>query len=100
MNVLMADTFITSVVFNDEAIEITFMESGEQSSTCMEIHTIAFPIEDDPEKIIMLEQCQDLLREIIDRVYAERRAEINGQKRRDSEKRLALSSPEDDVDEV
>jgi hypothetical protein len=55
----------------------------------------------DPEKIIMLEQCQDLLREIIDRVYSERRAEVNGQKRKESEKRLTdISLPEDDVDEV
>lgn len=103
MNILMTnDTFITSAVFNDEAVEITFMESTEQSSGCMEIHTLAFPVEDDPEKLAMIEIIQENLRELIDRVYAERRAELNGQRKQAQaeERRLTeLRLPEEDAED-
>jgi hypothetical protein len=78
MNFIMNDTFVTSVVFNDEAIEITFMEANEQASKVMEIHTIAFPIEEDFEKMAIVENVQEFLRELIDRCYGERRAELSG----------------------
>lgn len=72
------DTFITSVVFNDEAIEITYMEKGQQSSKVMQVNTIAFPVDaNDAEKLEMIAQAQDLFRELIDRAFSERRAELN-----------------------
>ena len=77
---LNTDTFITSVVFNDEALEISFMETSKQSESVMEVGTIVFPITDDPEKLDICGAIQDALRDLIDRVYAERRAALGAVK--------------------
>jgi hypothetical protein len=67
------DTFITSVVFNDEALEITFLENRDQTEDIMEAKTLVFAVGGDAEKVDILVLVQDLLRDLVDRVYAERR---------------------------
>ena len=69
----MSDTFVTSVIFNDEALELTFLESREQGENVMEVHTLVFPVNNDMDKLNLVATIQEILRELIDRVYSERR---------------------------
>lgn len=69
--------FVTSAVFNDEAIELTWLDDREQTESLMEIHTQVFPITNDPEKVAICSEVQALLQELVNRLIAERRAQMN-----------------------
>jgi hypothetical protein len=91
-NMFMSDTIITSVVFSDETLEITIMESRDQSNAMGELRVVMIPFAQDQEKSDMVMMIQDLLREIVDRGYAERRAEQNGE-RKNAEMKREVASP-------
>jgi hypothetical protein len=71
--------FVTSAVFNDEAIELTFIDDRKQTPNVMEIDTIVFPVTNDADRLNICSQIQALLQELINRVIADRRAELAGQ---------------------
>lgn len=71
--------FVTSAVFNDEAIELTWLDDREQTDTLMEIHTQVFPITNDPEKVAICSEIQALLQELVNRNVSERRAALSRQ---------------------
>lgn len=70
--IIQNDTFVTSVVFNDEAVEVTYLENRDQTEHVMEAHVLVFAI-NDPAKVDILAMVQELLRDVIDRVVSERR---------------------------
>lgn len=71
--------FVTSAVFNDEAVELTYIDDRKQTDEVMEIDTMVFPVTHDPDKLNICSQIQSLLQELIGRVHAERRAKLSGQ---------------------
>lgn len=70
--------FVTSAVFNDEAVELTYIDDRKQTDEVMEIDTMVFPVTHDPDKLNICSQIQALLQELINRVHAERRAKLAG----------------------
>lgn len=76
-NSLLNDSFITSAVFNDELVELTYMEKRDQGTKCMKIHTLMFPVDgSDPDLVEIVAIIQDHLRDLIDRVEAAQREEF------------------------
>ena len=70
--------FVTSAVFNDEAVELTFIDDRKQTPNVMEIDTMVFPVTQDPDRLNICSQIQALLQDLIIRVHSDRRDEING----------------------
>lgn len=66
------DTFITSVSFGDDSIEITFLEKREQSETVMMARTMIVPVDDD-DSLQVYADVQDALRQLIEWGYVELR---------------------------
>ena len=71
--------FVTSAVFNDEAVELTYIDDRKQTDQVMEIDTMVFPVTNDQDKLNICSQIQSLLQELINRVHAERRAKLSGE---------------------
>lgn len=79
---LLNETFITTAVFNDELVELTYMERRHQGSKSMRMQMLMFPVDGiDPEKVDIVAAIQDLLRELIDRVESEQREEMQETKK-------------------
>lgn len=66
------DTFVTSAVFNEEAIEITFLEARHQTPNRMRACTEVFAV-DSPEKETILSEVQTLLCDLLDIVERDAR---------------------------
>lgn len=71
--VVQFETFITSVSFSDDSVEITFLEKREQSDNVMMARTMIIYLEEDDEKIGMYADLQDSLRMLIEMGYVELR---------------------------
>jgi hypothetical protein len=71
--VIKFDTFITSVSFSDDSIEITFLEKNEQAEDVMMARTMVIYLGDDENKIDMYADIQDSLRMLIEIGYIDLR---------------------------
>jgi len=71
--VLNFDTFVTSVNFADDAVEITFLEKSDQSETVMLAKTMIIPIEENEDRIHMYLEIQERLIDMIQWGYIELR---------------------------
>lgn len=101
--VLSEDVFITSVGFNEDSVEITFLESREQGERDMMARTMVLVLESD-ERIMLVAEIQERLRDLIDVGYVSLRnppREIKSAKGRDGiHQRMAeRNSSGDDGDE-
>lgn len=73
-DILSKETFVTSVVFNENSVEITYMEKEEQSETIMLAKTILVPIyPDDEERVLLYAEMQDAASDLVDRAFVELR---------------------------
>jgi len=70
------DTYVTSAVFNEEALEITFLEARHQTPNRMRACTEVFAI-DTPEKEAIFNEIQNSLCELLDMVEREARDAMN-----------------------
>jgi hypothetical protein len=62
------ETFVTTVSFSDDSIEVTFLEKREQGESVMMARVMAISI-DDEESMEMYADIQNVLRELIERGY-------------------------------
>jgi len=62
------DTFVTSVSFNDDSIEVTFLEKREQADEVMMARTMVAAIKDE-DSMQMYADLQSILRDFIDFGY-------------------------------
>jgi len=67
------ETFITSISFGDDSMEITFLEKREQAENIMMARTMVIMIEDDETKLDIYADIQDRLRTMIEIGYIELR---------------------------
>jgi hypothetical protein len=66
------ETFITSISFSEEAIEVTFLEKREQGDTVMMARTMVCQI-DNEQRAELYADLQDRMRDFIDWGYIELR---------------------------
>lgn len=71
--IIQFETFITSVIFTDESIELNFLEKREQTDNVMMARTMVIYLEDSETKIQIYSDLQDSLRMLIEMGYIEMR---------------------------
>jgi hypothetical protein len=71
--VVQFETFITSVSFSDDSVEITFLEKREQADNIMMARTMVIYLEDDEDKIDIYADLQEKMRMLIEMGYVELR---------------------------
>jgi hypothetical protein len=71
--ILSFETFITSVSFGDDSMEVMFLEKNEQTDTIMMARTMIIPIEGNDERVQIYGDIQDALRHMIEGAYVELR---------------------------
>jgi hypothetical protein len=71
-DVMVFDTFITACMFNEDSVEITFLEKHEQSENVMMARSMVLPINTD-ERAQIYAELQDRLRDLVDWGYIELR---------------------------
>lgn len=71
-DILNLETFVTSVGFNEDSMEVTFLEDREQGEDVMMARTLILPI-NSPERMQLYAEIQERLCDLIEWGYIELR---------------------------
>jgi hypothetical protein len=72
-DIIQFETFITSVSFSDDSIEVMFLEKREQSENVMMARNMVVYLEDNEDKLDIYADLQDRLRMLVEIGYVELR---------------------------